>query len=138
MERLKQRLQLLNKVIARLGLIIGKLNESRNNVDLFDEIDIQAYRDSTIKKFEICYELFWKFLKDYLEHNNKILIVSPKKVFHECFKQNIVSEAEVVMLLKMADDRNLTTHCYDEDMAEEISQNVNQYYQLIQTILTRL
>ncbi len=95
-------------------------------------------RDSLIKRFEFCYELTWKFIKDYVEKFHDISIASPKKVFNECLKQNLTSLEETETLLNMVDDRNMTTHLYDEASTEEISQRIHHYFKVMNITIQRL
>ena len=37
----------------------------------------------------------------------------------------------------MVDDRNLTSHAYDEKLAEEISKRIKRYYTLMKSVADR-
>jgi uncharacterized protein YutE (UPF0331/DUF86 family) len=63
---------------------------------------------------------------------------SPKKVLHQCLAQTIISDSEAEKLLFMIDDRNLTTHVYDEEAIIGISKDMHTYYQLMYDVVTRL
>ena len=131
-----QQLQVL-KAHAQLKHMIYKLQAARTDSNK-DVDDIIAYRDSLIKRFEISYDLTWKFLKSYLEKKYGISIASPKKVFQECFKQAITNETETRLLLDMADDRNSTTHTYNEALADDISLHISDYYNVISEIVAKI
>ncbi|MBA3954319.1 nucleotidyltransferase substrate binding protein [Candidatus Dependentiae bacterium] len=137
MENLKLHYVEVLNAYKRLEHIIVKLHNARLKV-CPDEDDILAYRDSVIKRFEFSYDLTWKLLKAYLETNYSVLVASPKKVFRECFDQNFITEEEARQFLNMADDRNLTTHTYSEDMAEQISIRIVVYYEVMRAVLERL
>ena len=95
-------------------------------------------RDSVIKRFEFCFDLLWKCLKDYLEKQCGISAASPKTVFRECLAQNVINKEEFDGLLSMLDDRNNTSHRYDESMAEEIAARAAAYYALMTALQERL
>jgi nucleotidyltransferase substrate binding protein (TIGR01987 family) len=54
------------------------------------EITRQPYslivRDAAIQRFEYSFEIFWKFLKEYLKFEDGIICASPKSCFREAFK----------------------------------------------------
>jgi nucleotidyltransferase substrate binding protein (TIGR01987 family) len=137
MGNLEWQYQELLNAYKRLEHILIKLHKARLQTDC-DEDDILAYRDSVIKRFEFSYDLTWKFLKTYLEITFSITALSPKKVFRECFDQNILDEQETQQFLDMVDDRNLTAHTYSEDMSEQISLRIISYYETMHTALKRI
>ena len=97
------------------------------------------FRDSLVQRFEYTFDLTWKCLSLYLEAEGRNLeIKSPKAIFRESLKAKLLSEDEVRLAIKMVDDRNLTTHGYDEELIERISESVPRYYQLIKTILKKV
>jgi nucleotidyltransferase substrate binding protein (TIGR01987 family) len=100
--------------------------------------DIEMARDSIIKRFEFYYDITWKYLKQHLEDTLGIIAKSPKSVFQESFKQTIINEQELKTLLSMVDDRNTTSHMYDEETAQEISARVSNYYGVIKNIIERI
>lgn len=95
---------------------------------------VVAFRDSVIKRFELCYDLLWKSLKDLLLKSYGQEVASPKKVFQECFNQKLISEAELKEALTMSDDRNMTVHTYDNQMAEEVSQKAESHFNLMKKL----
>jgi len=127
MERLKKSHERLLKAYKTLDKILIKFDKIQKDNS---EEDIIAYRDSIIKRFEYSYDLTWKYLKLFFKEKHGLDILSPKKVFQECLKHKIIDEEESRILLYMVDDRNLTTHTYNEDTAENVSSRVPQYYQL--------
>lgn len=92
-------------------------------------------KDSAIKRFEICYELCWKLIKAYLE-NEGIDCISPRDCFRKAFSQKIIKYEK--QWLGMIEDRNATSHLYNEDVAEEIYSRLNDYLGLYQDLLKRV
>jgi len=100
---------------------------------LYDQI-----RDSVIKRLEFCFDLFWKYLKDFLEEEHGILVASPKATLRESFKQNIVDQKEFEILNNLVTDRNNTSHQYDTNIAQAIAQRAEQYLKSMRIVKSRI
>jgi nucleotidyltransferase substrate binding protein (TIGR01987 family) len=74
-------------------------------------------RDSAIKRFEITFELFWKLLKEFAVFHG-FEANSPRRAIQEAFHIGIIPEEEA--FVDMLDVRNLCSHTYSEDLAENI------------------
>ena len=96
--------------------------------------EIQSLND-----LNILWILFGNILKEYLgsEHKINIIISSPKAIFRESLNAKIISAEQFETLLGMVDDRNLTSHTYNEALAQEISERANKYYQIMHDIMQR-
>ncbi|MCL2002253.1 nucleotidyltransferase substrate binding protein [Candidatus Saccharibacteria bacterium] len=78
--------------------------------------------DAVIQRFEFTTELFWKFLKELLESNKVEAGHFPLDVIRAAKERAILAADE-----KWADlirDRNLTSHTYNEEKAQEIYSNI--------------
>lgn len=95
-------------------------------------------RDAAIQRFEYTSETFWKVVKGYLDVQEGIICNSPKSCFKEAFKVGLLSEEETVKILEMVDDRNLTSHTYHEEVAEEIYRRVGDYWKLMDEVCRRI
>lgn len=91
-------------------------------------------RDSAIQRFEICFDLAWKTLKEYLLEKKGISCFSPKVCFREAFQNNFF-HSDDGRWMQMTDDRNLMTHIYNEDEAEKIFQKMPEYLVLFKELL---
>lgn len=58
MEKLERNLVNLNKMLVGFNRMLKKLDHAWNNPIKYDRDDIRAYRDSSIKSFELSFELF--------------------------------------------------------------------------------
>ena len=83
-------------------------------------------RDGVIQRFEFTYELAWKSIKVYLEEQGIVDLNSPKAVFKEAYSQKLITQDEIWLL--MLKDRNMTSHVYQEEMAEEIAGRIAGSY----------
>ncbi|HGY56953.1 MAG TPA: nucleotidyltransferase [Caldithrix abyssi] len=85
-------------------------------------------RDAAIQRFEFTFELAWKSLRDYLRRVHGLVCNSPKQCFREGFSLGLYDEDTTERLLKMVDDRNETTHTYDEKRIMEIFNRLKTEY----------
>lgn len=138
MELIHLKFKQLKKALATLDRILKKLDYARVHTDEYDNDDLIAYRDSVIQRFEFSYELTWNFLKKYLKDYYALDVSSPKKIFQECYKLGILTEEETRIFMKMSDDRNMTSHTYNEEAAEEISIHIKTYYRFMIAVCTKL
>lgn len=95
-------------------------------------------RDAIIKRFELCYDLLWKYCKTYLMTYHQTDIPSPKKVFSEMYQKKVISREDADILLEIADVRNLTVHTYDETYANEAAEEIIDYLCAIERILQKI
>lgn len=69
-------------------------------------------KGGTIQRFELAFELAWKILKDYLEHEGRAIApVTPRNVIKEAFAARVLRDGQV--WIDMLDQRNLLSHTYD-------------------------
>lgn len=72
----------------------------------------QLEREGVIQRFEYCFELAWKTVKDYLEYSGIVIReASPRRVIKEAFAAGIIDDGRV--WIEMLDHRNLLSHTYD-------------------------
>ncbi len=95
-------------------------------------------RDAAIQRFEYTYEACWKAAQFFLKHHEGNDISSPKSAIRASFQMNMLSEAEARLGIAMADDRNLTVHTYNEELAEEIYSRLASYADLMKAWLTAM
>jgi len=75
-------------------------------------------RDSSIQRFEIAFELCWKFLKAYLEETHNSACTSPHTCFRAAFKHGMIADDPFwIDLIKL---RNYTVHTYNESIADYV------------------
>lgn len=80
--------------------------------------------DATIRRFMFTFELCWKFLKDFFSEKG-VSLNYPKEVIQEAFRIGIINDED--LWLQILEDRNLTSHTYDEELADEIFQRIKVY-----------
>ena len=108
----------------------------KNLKSILTETETQIVRDAAIKRYEICYELAWKSVQEALKAEGLEICKSPKSCFKEAFKQSWIADEEA--WAEMIQNRNLTTHTYDEDLAEKIYDSLGKYLSLFEYLLAQL
>ncbi|MDK9692878.1 MAG: nucleotidyltransferase substrate binding protein [Sulfurimonas sp.] len=78
-----------------------------------------------IQFFETSFELAWKLMKDYLEYVGYD-VKSPRDSIKTAFSIELVKDAQSWLDALM--DRNLTTHTYDETIANEVYEKIKYEY----------
>jgi nucleotidyltransferase substrate binding protein (TIGR01987 family) len=69
-----------------------------------------------IKAYEMCFELAWKTLKDFLEFKGFKNISNPRDILKEAFQAGFLDDGHI--WIKMLEERNTLVHSYDADFAE--------------------
>ena len=82
------------------------------------------YLDVLVKRFEFTYEMAWKALKRYLDFIG-IAATNPRMVFKEAYAQQIITNEDI--WLDMIEQRNLSSHIYDEFEILGILDKKNDY-----------
>jgi nucleotidyltransferase substrate binding protein (TIGR01987 family) len=101
------------KALQALTLIVNK-----------PTTDDRAYIDATIQRFEFTIELFWKLLKKILQ-NKGVDVIYPKDVIQKAYAGQLINNEE--LWLAMIYDRNMSSHTYNQDLADEIYARIKTY-----------
>lgn len=83
-------------------------------------------KQGIIQSFEYTHELAWNCIKDYLEFQGNTGIRGSRDAIREAFKVSLISNGEIWM--QMIQTRNLTSHAYDEAMAEQVVMDIKELY----------
>lgn len=111
--RWKQRFQNFSKAFSQLATATKIAHPS------------DTERAGMIQFFEVAFELAWKTLKDYLESQG-FQVTSPRETLKQAFQANLIEDGH--MWLEALEDRNLTTHTYDEAKAEKVAKSIREKY----------
>lgn len=118
--RWKQRFQNFDRACALL-------ERTAANPDLSE-----AERGGLIHFFEMAFELSWKLLKDYLTIEG-YEITSPRGAFKQAFQSQLIQDGGAWLIV--LEDRNLTTHTYDEATALRVEKKIREeYFPLLQVL----
>ena len=108
--------------LNKLETAFTRLQQATGRV--VDDLD----QDGVIQRFEFTFELLWKTAKIYLEYEG-FRCAGPRSCIKEGARRGILLEGEI--LLDMLNDRNKTSHIYDEHTASEIFGRIKRSYVLV-------
>lgn len=78
----------------------------------------QLEKEGVIQRFEYCFELAWKTIKDYMEScGSNFATVTPKAVLKDAFQAKLINDGQV--WIDMLNHRNLLSHTYNFANFEE-------------------
>lgn len=83
------------------------------------------------KSFELCFELLWKLLKDYMEHESvEIGLLSPNNVLKAAASCGLLQQMDVDgdVLMAAHKARNALVHVYSRDIFVSTLSDVEKYY----------
>lgn len=123
-----QRFENYRRALYRLKQAVKIVSE---NMEEDDDID-DLLKEGLIQRFEYTHELAWKVMKDYAEYQGYTDIRGSRDAFRKAFEMGIITDKR---WMDSVEDRNLTSHNYDDETAEEIYEAiVNIYYPLFLTL----
>lgn len=111
--RWQQRFQRFEKAFSLLEDVIAVQQPTVNE------------RAALIHFFEMAFEQGWKLLKDYLEAEG-FVEASPRGAIKRAFQANLISLGHE--WINALEDRNLTTHTYNEETALAVERKIRDNY----------
>ena len=122
---------LLQKIEDKVSQFSAALNRFK---EILNEEKTSFIVDGSIQRFEFNYELVWKLLKMHLEYQG-ILVDTPRDVLKQAYKLELIEENE--QWLTIIEFRNLTTHTYNEKIANEIYKKLPLYEKEFSLLLSK-
>ncbi len=117
--RWQQRFDNFEKAYGRLSVALMITNPS------------DTERAGIIQFFEITIELVWKTLKDFLISEG-FEVKSPREAIKTAFQNGYINDGNV--WIDALNNRNLSVHTYDEEMAKELTEKIRaQYFPIIKS-----
>ncbi len=77
-------------------------------------------RDASVQRFGYTFEATWKAARLFLLAREGVAASSPKAIVRACHSAGLLGDEATDTALVMVDDRNLTSHTYQEELAVEI------------------
>lgn len=119
-----QRFNNYRRALAKLSTAV---NTMTSESDFSSDID-ELLKEGLIQRFEYTHELAWKVMKDYAEYQGYTEIRGSRDAFRKGLMMDIIDSPD---WMDSIEDRNLTSHNYDEDTANEIYEEIiSKYYPL--------
>ena len=100
-----------------------------HSLDQFLTEPVRTNRDKAgiIQAFEFTYELAWKTFQR-LAQAERLQVATPRQAFASALQMGFIPPEEEAVWLGMMQDRNLTSHTYNESLATDIVQRVRTSY----------
>jgi len=117
-DKLLQNLANFERALNSLEINIIKIKVKAQSDDDFD-----IYRDSTIQRFEYSMELSKKLMANYIEYIDAE-VKGQKLILRKAFEFDLIDDE---IWFQMLDDRNITSHEYSEELAQELLENIYIY-----------
>jgi nucleotidyltransferase substrate binding protein (TIGR01987 family) len=126
--RWKQRFQNYKKALLTV----------KNAVELAASRELsELEKQGLIQGFEFTFELAWNVMKDYLEDQGITNIIGSKNAVRHAFNKGLIEDGQVWM--DMIKDRNLASHVYDDETAEDLfSAIVNTYCHQFNVLMEKM
>src|SRR5205814_10719830 len=97
--------------------------------------DTEIVRDAAIQRFEFTFEVVWKTLKLFLERQGHEC-GGPRPTLKKAFAEGLIPTTEEADIwLRMLEDRNLTSHAYDQTLAASIHRHIVRDYATLLTTM---
>jgi nucleotidyltransferase substrate binding protein (TIGR01987 family) len=137
MEKLKDKYKDLVRIHCALAVSIERYRKSFID-ETVDHETQEERRDSLIKRFELTYDLLWKYLREYINEMQGNAADAPRKVFQQCLSLGLTNAEETQQLVDLIEDRNLTTHVYNINLANDVAGDIPEHYDVIHGVIIKL
>ncbi len=125
-----------NRWVQRFSNYSKALDQLREFIIKSDELN-KLEKQGMIKAFEYTYELAWNSIKDFYEYQGEVDLQGSRDTFQLAFQRGLIGDGEDWM--QMLKDRNLTSHVYNEEIADDIAENiVNKYFSMFESLKNSL
>lgn len=127
--RWKQRFSNFVKALNKLSEAVSYINTNFDDEVKSEENNIldEIVKEGLIQRFEYTHELAWNVMKDYLIYQGNPSVGGSRDATREAFQLNLFSDGHVWM--DMISSKNLTSHTYNEETANEIyNKIIDSYY----------
>ena len=133
--RWEQRFSNFIKAFDKLTIAVAIIKPTINKSDDVDDID-ELQREGLIRRFEYTQELAWKVLSDYAKYQGITDIKGSRDAFRYGLANGILDSED---WMNTIEDRNRTSHTYDDNTAYEILVDiVDKYYPLFKSFRERM
>ena len=119
--RWQQRFNNYCKALAKLIQAVELLSEQIKREEAVDEL----LQEGLIQRFEYTHELAWKVMKDYAEYQGYTDVRGSRDAIRKALEMGLIDDRR---WMETIEDRNLTVHNYDNEIASEIYENIMKAY----------
>lgn len=104
----------------------------KNLEETLEKEETEERRDSAIKRFELCFDVAWKLIKEYLEEDRGVICASPNECFKEAYRQKVIDYSE--HWTDMTKKRNEAVHTYKEELAKALYKELPKFLKLFKEL----
>lgn len=122
----KDGVELMDKLHEKYAYFTDAVARLREALDDYGKMPLDSIRDGVIQRFEFCTELAWKTMREYLIDQGYTELNSPKAVVKQAFAFGMIQDQAA--WIELLNDRNLTSHVYDESTAKLIFSRIEQQH----------
>jgi len=115
----------LSELESALNRLKEAMSEAKNQLD----------KDGAIQRFEFVFELVWKTIKDYAEDRGRLDAVSPKDAFRVAADLGLIENLEA--WFEYLKNRNTSVHLYGEEKANEIFENIPDFINAVEALISK-
>ncbi|MBP3669104.1 MAG: nucleotidyltransferase substrate binding protein [Bacteroides sp.] len=119
--RWQQRFANYRKALVKLTQAVDLLSKQTGGETVVDEL----LQEGLIQRFEYTHELAWKVMKDYAEYQGYTDVRGSRDAIRKALEMNLIDDKR---WMETIEDRNLTVHNYDNEIALEIYDNIMNVY----------
>ncbi|MBS1685809.1 MAG: nucleotidyltransferase substrate binding protein [Bacteroidetes bacterium] len=124
--RWHQRFSNYRKALQKLDKAVTVLKHNEPDEDEDYAAIKEMLKEGLIQRFEYTHELAWNVMKDYAEYQGATNIAGSRDATRQAFAMQLITQPEQWM--NMLQSRNLTTHTYNADTADEIYTKIVKDY----------
>ena len=119
--RWQQRFNNYRKALVKLAQAVELLSGQVNREEAVDEL----MQEGLIQRFEYTHELAWKVMKDYAEYQGYTDVRGSRDAIRKALEMGLIDDRR---WMETIEDRNLTVHNYDNEIASEIYGHIMKIY----------
>lgn len=116
-----QRFSNYRKALRRLDEAIEIVSRKADWAESIDDL----LQEGLIQRFEYTHELAWKVMKDYAEYQGYTDVRGSRDAFRKALEMGLIQDRR---WMESIEDRNLTSHNYDDETAQEINRRIMLLY----------
>jgi len=103
---------------------LSKLKQAVDASQLEELTELE--KEGLIQRFEYTYELAWKTLQDLLKHKGYQDVAGPNPTLEQAFQDGYIADGRVWKQMKKS--RDLSSHTYNEETAQNIFESIKDWY----------
>ncbi|MCB2308645.1 nucleotidyltransferase substrate binding protein [Clostridium estertheticum] len=136
LDKYDESIKLTYNYAYRMLVHLKNITDNFSNIKNPDDITMEVYRDSIVKKYETLEDLTWKLLSKIFKSSG-LEINNPRGCYKQAFKEGLINDIEIWNDILLS--RNSTSHIYDEQDYEEIKNKIiSDYTGAIEDLLSNL